>query len=122
MAEKSTAIKDAMINVDVEISGETWKVFVLDDEDFNAAFPECAAVTLPDKKHIILNEDSLTRENVRHEYFHACMTELCTDSASLSANQMEEMSAELFGRRGHKMVKEANRIFSMLRRMIRENE
>lgn len=61
------------------------------------------AVTYPHDKEVYFNSAQLTPGVVRHEIMHVYVASSGTNSASLSADQMEELAAEIFETHGPEM-------------------
>ena len=61
------------------------------------------ASTYPYDKEVFFNADRLGPGVVRHEVFHVFVASSGTNSASLTADQMEEVSCELYEQHGPEM-------------------
>jgi len=55
------------------------------------------AITEPTYKRIGINVDNILPSEIRHEVFHAYMSECNTESAGLNADQVEEVAASVVG-------------------------
>lgn len=96
----------------VLILGRKWTVAVLSGDLFKKRFEdEAAAFTLPESREIIICEDEFSLDTVRHEVWHSYYASLCVASATLSAEQVEEVSAELYALHGPEMDVMSRRIF-----------
>jgi len=100
----------------VEILGNNWKIKVLKASTMQRKHgSKVRAVTLPDTSTIEFCDTDLNIPLIRHELFHAYFAETSTVSASLTAEQTEEVAAELVAKYGEELVVKAQEIYNELR-------
>lgn len=100
----------------VVILGHDWKVFLHEADSFCRKYDETdAAFTLPGEREIHFNQEELTLIVTKHELWHAFRAEMCTSSSSLSAEQEEEVSAEMFANNVDKILRLARKLYKELR-------
>lgn len=100
----------------IDICGHSWKIFLLDSDDFLKRFKEELAGFADIKtRQIFINESDLDRITVRHELVHAYYSYTCTTAASLNEDQVEEVFCELFAIYGDLIIKQADHIIRELR-------
>ncbi len=105
-----------MYKVELKILGQPWTVFLLEEEAFiKRCGDRDAAITYGKSREIVFNEAELSRNTVWHELFHGFLSEMCITSAGLSADQFEEVAAELFGEHGDKIIRLGRKLYKELR-------
>lgn len=101
---------------EVDIFETKWTVYLLSEEKYIADWSDSdAAHTIPSTHEIYFNEGELSRDTVVHELVHAFYAELCTSSASLTGDQVEEVMADLFGKHGDKILRLGRKLFKELK-------
>lgn len=94
-----------MIKIHFEILGKTWTMRVLKRAKYTRKNgDDSVAVTHTTKRKIDLAPDGRDLETITHELVHAYLTEMCTKSADLEDDQLEEVFAELMSKRGREML------------------
>ncbi len=102
--------------VKIQILDNTWKFYVLEDDEFAERFGEGdAAVTLPDTYEVYFSADEVTRVNVRHELAHVYYASMCVHAAELTVDQVEEVFAEMIGQNGPGIIKKAQYLYRLLK-------
>jgi hypothetical protein len=102
--------------IKLNILGHDWKIFTHEADDFCRKYDESdAAFTLPAEKEIHFNLEELTLIVTKHELWHAFRAEMCTSSALLSAEQEEEVSAELFANNSDKILRIARHLYKEIK-------
>ena len=105
-----------MYSFDIKIMDFKWKVILLDEEEYIEKHgDDAAAHTSEEYREIVFNEEELNLINVKHEVWHAYRYSMGTHAAGLTANQEEEISAELFAARGDQMTRLARKIHKDLK-------
>lgn len=74
------------------------------------------AITDLTKRAIHFRNDEFNIEVIRHEIFHAFLEESMVSRASLTAEQVEEMAAEIVGRYAEEICNIGNEVLNKLRR------
>lgn len=101
---------------EIKILDIKWKIVLLEEEEYIVQHGDDAAAHCSEQyREIVFNEEELNLVNVKHELWHAYRYSMCTNSASLSALQEEEISAELFATRGDAMNRLARKIHKELK-------
>lgn len=72
---------------------------------------DSAAITDTEKKTVDLQNGFVSLFVIRHELFHVYVDATMTNSTDLTADQMEEISANIIGTHGEKMIEQGNEIF-----------
>jgi hypothetical protein len=103
--------------IKIKVGEETWRVFLKPTEEFEVEHPGDVAVTLPTEKHIVFSKDYLTEETVAHELWHAGLSLTFVNATELTGEQMEEVSAEMFAKRGRKLLDQSRTLYKRLKRM-----
>jgi hypothetical protein len=100
----------------IQIQGVTWKCIVFENEEFVKRLGE-GIVGLCDhaRKQIFFTEDDLDLETVVHEMVHAYYSQLCTSSANLTHDQIEEIFCEMFAKHGALILRQSRNILKKLR-------
>src|SRR3954463_3468929 len=96
-----------------KIKGHDWTFF----GQSNAAYTrkhgsDSHAITYPNDREVYFNLSSIAPDYVRHEVFHAYVASSGTNSAYLTADQVEELSAEIYGEFGPSMDLLVDRILN----------
>lgn len=104
------------------IYDETWNFFLVDDEDNVIAGEDAEAETDADKKEVYFRREGVTIGTVRHELWHVFKHYCFTHSASLTAHQEEEISAELYSYQGKRIDKLAEEILEELIKLRDQKE
>lgn len=100
----------------LNILGLVWKIYCHTEESFSRKFGEQdAAFVLPSLCEAHFNQDELSLNIVKHEIFHMYRAGLLTGSASLSADQEEEVCAEMFSEHADKMLRTARILYKELK-------
>lgn len=105
----------------VQIFGDEWVIYLVDDDDEVIAEKDSAAETDPEKHEIHFREGEITMSVIMHELWHAYFSYTNTDTANLDNNQMEEVSAQVFAYNAIKMTEQAKNIHNRLIE-IRDNK
>ena len=98
-----------------KIKGDVWLVFLHSSPDsFQAATgedPEATdAVTQAIKHQLHFQKESADIPTIIHELVHAYYEYLCLDSANITAGQLEEIMADMFGYNGLEIVAKAEKL------------
>ncbi len=102
-----------MHKINFEILGKPWILRVLKRKRYTKKNGyDSVAITYRDKRRIDVSRDGADLETVVHELVHAYMTELCTYSAELDDDQIEEIFAELLAKRGRELLDLADTIYA----------
>jgi hypothetical protein len=102
----------------ITIQGESWKVLLFEDEEFERKFePGVAAYCDPQSKQLLFCEGELTMTTVIHELCHAYYSMLCLSSATLTNEQMEEIWCEMFAKHGKIILRQAGQLHRKLKSM-----
>lgn len=84
-----------------DILGKAWTIRLLKRKKYvRKNGKESIAVTYRAKRRIDLSPRGRDYETIVHELVHGYMTELCLDSAELSAHDIEEIFCELMAKHG----------------------
>jgi len=107
MAKKSDLI--------IKVKGADWKVRLLPVKKFIKEYDDkTGAITVPKDKRIDFRKDEIRPSFVRHEIFHAFVSESNIDSTELTTNQMEELAASIMGENGIEIIQLADNVMAYL--------
>jgi len=102
--------------IKVKILDRDWKFYILSEDSFQRRFGEHdSAVTLPDSREVFFCTDHLAQNVVFHEVWHVYRATMLTQSASITPEQEEEISAEMFSEYGNKMIRMSRILYKELR-------
>lgn len=106
---------DKLPTIEFPVCGKPWKAKFLSPRYFTRKHgKKCAAITICDDKEIFFRAGEITKETVIHEVFHAHLWEHGAYSLSLTANQMEELCAEMFSKHAEIILATASIILARL--------
>lgn len=104
----------------MKIKGHKWQVYLVTAYGFKRAHGKMAVdtIALADKakREIWFQDTDIELSHVRHEVFHAFMSECRIDSANLTAEQMEEIAAEIVGDDFEQINRMSRKIFRWLKK------
>jgi hypothetical protein len=84
--------------IKIKIKGIEWAIYAQTPAAYKRKHgSDSHAITYPKDREIYFNISTLAPDYVRHEVFHAYISSSSTNSSSLTADQMEELAAELYG-------------------------
>jgi hypothetical protein len=107
--------------ITLKIRGQEWTVKLYTTEGFYKQYEEAvAAVTIPNAKEIIFNDDDLSLATVIHELTHAYFAASHVVSANLSADQVEEVMCELIGELGPEIVRVGRKLSAHLKKAAKD--
>lgn len=103
--------------IKIKVFEDTWKIILLSEEEFvrRLKSPGLSGLTDSVHKQVFINEEDCTLETTKHEMFHVFKYYTCTNSASLTETQMEEVFCDLFAVHGDKINKLAKHIYNELK-------
>lgn len=86
------------------IKGMEWKFYAQATSTYNRKHgTDSHAITYTKEKEIYFKLSELSPDYIRHELMHAYVMSCSINSSSLTADQMEEVCAEIFGEHGVEM-------------------
>ena len=86
------------------IKGHDWKFYAQTDSTYKRNHGnDSHAITYTKDREVFFRASTLAPDYVRHELMHCYIASSSTNSASLSADQVEELAAEIFGEHGPEM-------------------
>lgn len=104
-------------NITVEALGLNWTVYLQSSDAYKKKHgSDSDAITYPADLEVFFNKSSFTPDVVRHEVLHMFVASSNSGSSGLSADQMEELCAELYGQHGPKMDLVTDQIISFFSR------
>jgi hypothetical protein len=91
-------------SIKIKIKGIEWAIFAQTPAAYKRKHgSDSHAITYTKDREIFFNISTLAPDYVRHEVFHAYIASSSTNSSSLTADQVEELAAELYGEHGPEM-------------------
>ena len=91
-------------SIKIKIKGIEWAIFAQTPSAYKRKHgSDSHAITYTKDREIFFNISTLAPDYVRHEVFHAYIASSSTNSSSLTADQVEELAAELYGEHGPEM-------------------
>lgn len=104
-----------MKRINFEILGKKWTLRLLKRKRyFEKHGADSIALTKVHKRRIDLAPSGTDLETIIHELVHAYLTEICTHTANLDDEQLEEIFAELMAKRGREMLDLADRLHAQV--------
>lgn len=105
-----------MLKIKFDILGKQWTLRVLKKKHYRQKNGDSScAVTKGWKRTIDLGPLGFDVETIRHELVHAFLSEMGYDSVEdMTAAQMEELCAELFGKRGPDIIALADELLRLM--------
>lgn len=102
----------------IVILGQEWYVTCLSETEYNnihSEDKEAEAFTDPNLSTITINERYLTTVTIIHELVHAYTDVCCAGHSEIDKGSYEEIIAEIFGRYGRIMIKQADDLLKEFR-------
>ncbi len=104
-----------MQKIEFNILGKTWKLRVLKRKKYHKTNgTDSVAITYVNKRRIDIGPGGVDLETVVHELVHAYLAEMCTHSADLDNENLEEIFAELMAKRGQELLDLAKNLLKMM--------
>lgn len=107
------------------VLGNNWLVYYCQPKYYRKLWgTDSIGMTDTELRIIYLINKRVTFEVVAHELWHAYCEEVCVTPASLTAEQMEEVSADIAGKYGRHIMKQAEQIvnaYTILRDKLNES-
>lgn len=99
-----------------EVLGKPWTLRLMKRKKYkDKNGKDSVAVTMGYKRQIHLSPFGHDLETIVHELVHAYLNELCLNSTTeMSADDMEEVFAELMAKRGRELLDLADTLFSRI--------
>jgi hypothetical protein len=99
----------------VRIKGLEWTIFGQSNASYVREHgKDSGAITYPQDREIYFNTNHFTPGYVRHELLHAFVSSCGTNSSSLTADQVEELCAEIVEEHYYEIGDIANTIVNFL--------
>jgi hypothetical protein len=98
----------------IDISGDQWSMYLVEDDDEVIANKESGAETDWDSKEIHFRRSELTPNVVRHELYHAYAGYCYLEDTSISVADAEEVAACLFADRASLILKKSDEVYKTL--------
>lgn len=94
-----------MRKIEFAILGKPWTIRLLKKKKYKNKYgSDSVAITYVNKRRIDLGPEGRDLETIIHELVHSYLAELCTHSAELDADALEEIFAELMAKRGRELL------------------
>ena len=101
----------------VELFGVAWSVFLQSEATYKKMHgSDSDGVCYPHDREIYFCKSSFTPACVRHEIWHAMVASSGHTSSNLTADQMEELGAEIYAEHGPRMDLIVDQIISFFSR------
>lgn len=102
------------------IQGDNWTITVLKTKKFQKKYGAGASgLTIFNKKAIILDKSELCLELIKHELWHAYLSNQLVKSANLKIHQFEEVTAEMFETHGERIIKQSKELFKYIKKRLK---
>lgn len=99
------------------VLGNEWKLKTFSDEGYEKKHGAGTdAVTHLSKSYIHFRKKGLSIKVIIHELVHAYLVEMCTHSAMLDEEQLEEVFADLMAGYGYEILTKAEKVFGRLKK------
>lgn len=100
-----------MTKIQFTILGKSWTLRLLKKRRYKRKYgADSVAITDTNKRYVDLGPLGRDRETIIHELVHAYLAEICTHSADLDNDNLEEIFAELMAKRGLELLRLADRL------------
>lgn len=112
-----------MLKIPFTILGKPWTIRLLKKKRYvqkNGA--DSVAVTYCYKRQIDLGPNGRDLETIVHELVHGYLWEMCTGTAELSPEALEEQFCELLAKRGKEILELADALESTVKRLTLSKE
>lgn len=107
-----------MKRINFKIMGKDWVLRLLKRKEYDKRHGRgSVGITHMHKRRIDLQPQGMDLETIIHELTHAYMVEICTGSVDLDDEQIEEVFAELFAKRGREMLDLADKLHNTVREL-----
>lgn len=94
-----------------KILGKNWNLRVMSQAHYDKTHgADSLAMTQRYRRLIDLSPPGVARDTIAHELVHAYIVELCLYSSDFDNENLEEVFAELFSRRGAELLKTTARL------------
>lgn len=101
--------------IDFQVLGKKWTLRPLDRKKYRRKYGnDSVAITNVNKRRIDLSPNGLDLETIVHELVHAFLGEICTHSANLDDESLEEIFAELLAKRGREILETGDYLFNLI--------
>jgi hypothetical protein len=104
--------------VKIDLRGDTWKVYVWEQDHYERKFPgiDAGAIVNFEHKHMYINRDDCSLITLRHELFHVYASYCYLKSTvSLKESDIEEVHAEMFAHEAPKILAQANYLYRVIK-------
>jgi hypothetical protein len=112
-----------MTKLEILVKGEEWTIYYeATQKAFKSKFKdsgEAAAITNIVTRYIYFQPGYTDLPTIIHELVHAYYSTLCLHSASIEADQMEEIFCEMFAHNGKEILKQAYTVQKFLREVAK---
>jgi len=88
-----------------KILGADWTARCHAAKTFKLKYGNCGGITIPAYKEIHFRADEILLDTALHELWHGFLAQCNIDSANITAEQLEEITATLFSREWHSIIK-----------------
>ncbi len=100
----------------LKVNDDDWTFTIFDDKDYDKKHsPESCAMTIFDDYAVDFKKGQFCLEDVLHELIHVHYKYCYTDSARLTAHDIEEIFCELISDRISLILKQARKIYKKLK-------
>lgn len=105
----------------LKIKGIEWVVYLQTDAAYVRSHgKDSSAIMSPEDHEIFFKKSGIRPEFVRHELFHAYLASCSTNSSNLTALQIEELCAEVYGEHALEMALQCDQILAFLLKKDKE--
>ena len=98
----------------VQINGDTWTIYLIEDEDTVIADSTSGAETDFDNREIHVRRAYITPHIIKHELYHAFAGYCYLGDTSISVADAEEVAAALFADRAQTILNTADLVYKKL--------
>lgn len=101
------------------ILGHPWVVYYCTERYYKRKNgKDSVGITHLDSREIYVRAKHLSRETVVHELTHAYFAELCTHSADITSDALEEIFCDLMAKYGSRLLRQADKIMSTHKKLL----
>ena len=100
-----------------KVLGKWWRIRKMTKKQYRKKHGEDSiAITVMHKRRIDISPRGMDLDTICHELVHVYTDEMCVRSMDFTLHDMEEFYAELLSKRGLEIIRQAEKLFAMLKK------
>lgn len=106
-----------MLTIKFQVLGKKWTLRVMGMRRYmKKNGDDSLAITHVSKRRVDLSPFGCNRDTVMHELVHCYLAEMCTHSATIDADELEEIFAEMLAHRGRELLRLGEKLTRKVKR------